>query len=95
MYKQKRKNNQPVNSKSAGCIFKNPTGYFAGKLIDEAGLKGVRIGGAYVSHKHANFILNDGKASAEDILKLIEVIKNTVFNKFGVKLEEEIVIVGD
>jgi len=94
-YKQKRKNSQPINPKSAGCIFKNPTGNFAGKLIDEAGLKGLRIGGAYVSHKHANFILNEGTATAADILNLIAMIKKRVFDKFGIKLEEEIVIVGE
>lgn len=94
-YKQKRKNTQPISLKSAGCVFKNPIGNFAGKLIDEAGLKGTRIGGAYVSHKHANFILNDGTASAKDILNLIDVIKKKVFDKFGIELEEEIVIVGE
>ncbi len=93
-YKQKKKGTQPINSKSAGCIFKNPEGNFAGKLIDEAGLKGLRIGGAYVSHKHANFILNDGTATATNILNLIAKIKDKVFEKFGIKLEEEIVIVG-
>jgi UDP-N-acetylmuramate dehydrogenase len=94
-YKQKRKKTQPVSSKSAGCIFKNPSGNFAGKLIDKAGLKGTRIGGAYVSYKHANFILNDGTAIANDILNLITKIKKTIFDKFGIELEEEIVIVGE
>lgn len=93
-YKQKRKNTQPINFKSAGCIFKNPRGNFAGKLIDDAGLKGLRIGGAYISHKHANFILNDGTATADDILNLMAKIKDKVFDKFGIKLEEEIVIIG-
>ncbi|MDI6736038.1 MAG: UDP-N-acetylmuramate dehydrogenase [bacterium] len=94
-YKQKRWNTQPIKTKSAGCIFKNPPGNFAGKLIDEAGLKGLRLGGAYVSHKHANFILNDGTASAENILDLIAKIKEKVLDKFGITLEEEIVIVGE
>jgi len=92
-YKKKRKNTQPMSSKSAGCIFKNPVGNFAGKLIDEAGLKGLRRGGAYISHKHANFILNDGTATATDILNLITLIKEMVFKKFGIELEEEIVII--
>ncbi|MFH1562409.1 MAG: UDP-N-acetylmuramate dehydrogenase [Nitrospirota bacterium] len=94
-YKQKRGNTQPVKTKSAGCIFKNPPDNFAGKLIDEAGLKSFRLGGAYVSQKHANFILNDGTATAMDILDLIAEIKEKVFEKFGVKLEEEIVIIGE
>ncbi len=94
-YKQKRKNTQPIKVKSAGCIFKNPPDNFAGKLIDEAGLKGLRVGGAYVSHKHANFILNDGTATATDVLNLISMIKKKVLDKFGRRLEEEIVIVGE
>lgn len=94
-YKQKRGNTQPIKGKSAGCIFKNPQGNFAGKLIDDAGLKGLRCGGAYVSHKHANFILNDGTATATDILNLIAIIKERVSKKFGVTLEEEVVIVGE
>jgi UDP-N-acetylmuramate dehydrogenase len=94
-YKQKRRNTQPISSKSAGCIFKNLEGFAAGKLIDDAGLKGTRIGGAYISHKHANFILNDGTASANDILNLIALIKEKVFDKFGIELEEEIIIVGE
>lgn len=94
-YKQKRGNTQPIKAKSAGCIFKNPHGNFAGKLIDKAGLKGLRIGGAYISHKHANFILNDGTATATDILNLIATIKEKVVDRFGVTLEEEIIIVGE
>lgn len=75
--------------RSMGCVFKNPAGGFAGKLIEEAGLKGKRIGGAYVSDKHANFILADG-INACDVKTLIEEIKRTVYVKTGVKLEEEI-----
>ncbi|MEW6618045.1 MAG: UDP-N-acetylmuramate dehydrogenase [bacterium] len=92
-YKQKRKDTQPQGYRNAGCIFKNPPGNFAGKLIDAAGLKGLRIGGAYISNKHANFILNDGTATAMDILNLITKIKKSVFDKFGIGLEEEIIII--
>ncbi|MEW6606012.1 MAG: UDP-N-acetylmuramate dehydrogenase [bacterium] len=92
-YKQKRKDTQPQGYRSAGCIFKNPPGNFAGKLIDDVGLKGLRIGGAYISNKHANFILNDGTATAMDILNLITKIKKSVFDKFGIGLEEEIIII--
>lgn len=94
-YRQRRRKTQPINSKSAGCVFKNPVGNFAGRLIDEAGLKGLRIGGAYISHKHANFILNDGTASAKNMLDLIVRIKEKVLDKFGVTLEEEIITIGE
>ncbi len=76
--------------KSAGCIFKNPPKYSAGELIEKAGLKGLRIGGAKVSEEHANFIINDGKATTREIRALIELIKNAVFAYCGIVLEEEI-----
>ena len=88
-----RKEKQPIDKKTAGCIFKNPHGNFAGKLIDECGLKGKRIGDAMVSLKHANFIENVGNAKFEDVKNLIEYIKEKVYEKFGINLEEEVIIV--
>jgi len=85
-----KKNTQPLAQRNAGCIFKNPRGLSAGALIDRAGLKGRRVGGAYVSDKHANFILADADAKAFDMLKLIEDIRETVYKKFEVYLELEI-----
>lgn len=76
--------------KSMGCVFKNPQGYTAGQLIDGAGLKGLRVGGALVSNQHANFIINDQNATAEDIRTLITQIKERVWQTYAVRLEEEI-----
>lgn len=89
-----KKSTQVFDIPSAGCIFKNPDGHSAGRLIDEAGLGGLAIGDAQVSMKHANFIVNNGNAKAQNVLKLIKKIKLTVFEKTGVKLEEEIKIIG-
>lgn len=86
--------NQP-KGKSAGCIFKNPKKGFAGYYLDRAGLKGTQIGGAKVSEKHANFIINVGGAKASDVLQLIHLCKEKVREKFGVSLEEEIVLLGE
>ena len=80
--------------KSAGCIFKNPIGQSAGKLIEGAGLKGLRVGGAVVSEIHANFIINEGGATADDVKKLILLIKNAVFAQYKITLEEEIRIIN-
>ncbi len=85
-----KKNTQPLGHNNAGCIFKNPRGMSAGALIDKAGLKGTRVGGAYVSEKHANFILADPGAKASDVLKLINVIRETIYKKNQVYLELEI-----
>lgn len=85
-----KKNTQPLGSRNAGCIFKNPRGLSAGALIDRAGLKGKRVGGAHVSHKHANFILADDGTRATDVLKLINEIRETVYKKSEVYLELEI-----
>lgn len=90
-----RKENQPLEIPSAGSIFKNPEGESAGRLIEKAGLKGYRVGGAAVSARHANFIVNLGNAKAENVLALIEKIENTVSNKFGINLEREIKLVGE
>jgi len=87
---QNRKRTQPLRWPSAGSIFKNPPGRFAGALIEKAGLKGCRIGGAEVSRKHANWIVNRGDALASDILGLIEKIENEIFETFDVRLEREI-----
>ncbi len=78
------------HGKSMGCVFKNPKGGFAGEWIEKAGLKGLRRGGAFVSERHANFIINDGGATEDDVCRLIEEIKERVYVKFGVRLEEEI-----
>jgi UDP-N-acetylmuramate dehydrogenase len=89
---RRRKQSQPLGMPSAGCIFKNPPGFSAGFLIDRLGLKGFRIGGAEVSEKHANWIVNCGNARARDILALIEHIEKLVLKEFGVCLEREIQI---
>ncbi len=85
-----KKNTQPLGQRNAGCIFKNPRGISAGALIDRAGLKGQRVGGAHVSEKHANFILADEGTKASDVLKLINLIRETVYKKSEVYLELEI-----
>ena len=86
---EKRKQSQPLEYKNAGSVFKNPENNFAGKLIEEAGLKGYRINDAEVSMKHANFIVNKGSATCQDIIELIEYIQKEVYNKFNIKLELE------
>lgn len=90
-----RKTRQPWDKFSAGSIFKNPPGYYAGELIEKVGAKGLIRGKAEVSTKHANFIVNNGDASARDILCLIEEIEKRVTNIFGIKLEREIDILGE
>ena len=86
---------QPKHRGSAGCFFKNPSPNTpAGRLIEQSGLKGMHRGGAVVSEKHANFILNTGHATAEDILGLMKTVQETVFNEFGIMLEPEVQIVG-
>lgn len=91
----RRKAKQPLNIPSAGSTFKRPKNNFAGYLIEKAGLKGYRIGGALVSEIHAGFIVNDNNATCNDIIKLIEHIQNEVMNKFNIMLEPEIKVVGD
>ncbi len=88
---EKRKK-QPFSYPSAGCVFKNPPGDFAGRLIEQAGCKGLVIGGAKVSESHANFIVNIGGAKAKDVLQLMEIIRERVKEKFGIELEPEIAI---
>ena len=94
-YLNKRKASQPLGMPNAGSIFKNPTGYAAGYLIDKAGLKGLTNGGARISTRHANFIINEGHASAKDVLNLILLAQKCVLNQFGVELVPEIKIVGE
>ena len=90
----RRNAKQPVNYPSAGSTFKRPEGYFAGKLIEDAGLKGLTVGGAQVSTLHSGFVINIGGATATDILQLIALVQNTVYDKFGVMLEPEVRIIG-
>ena len=92
---QQRREKQPLNFPSAGSIFKRPQGYFAGKLITDAGLKGYSIGDAQVSQKHGGFIVNKGNATCADVLALIEHCQKTVFEKFGVMLETEVKMIGE
>jgi UDP-N-acetylmuramate dehydrogenase len=87
-----KKANQPLGHQSAGCIFKNPRGMSAGMLIDQAGLKGSRIGGAEVSDAHANFIVADSSATSHDVLRLIDLVRSRVAERLGVELETEIEI---
>jgi len=93
-YRDHRKKSQPMDIRSAGSVFKNPEGDYAGRLIEAAGLKGRRIGGAMISTKHANFIVNTGGASAADILALMDLAKETVREMFKVELTPEIRRVG-
>jgi len=94
-FKERRCSKQPLSMPSAGSTFKRPEGYFAGKLIEDAGLKGKTIGGAQVSEKHSGFVVNTGDATAQDVLDLIKYIQDTVFEKFGVKLETEVKMLGE
>ena len=89
-FTKRRRESQPLELPSAGSVFKRPIGYFAGKLIDECGLKGVTVGGAQVSPKHAGFIVNVGGATSDDVKRLVEIIRETVFFRTGVMLEPEI-----
>lgn len=92
---EQRREKQPLQYPSAGSTFKRPEGYFAGKLIQDAGLKGRTIGGAQVSEKHAGFLINTGAATAGDMLELIACCQRTVQEKFGVWLETEVKIIGE
>ncbi len=94
-YTQRRNSKQPIDKPSAGSVFKRPEGYFAGALIEKANLKGVSVGGAQISEKHAGFIINTGNATARDVLDLIEHIKATVLKNDGVSLQPEIKMVGE
>lgn len=89
--KKLRIEKQPIESPNLGSTFKNPTGHFAAKLILDSGLQGKKIGGAEISKKHPNFIINNGNASYNDVEELIKIVKREVYKKTGVKLEEEII----
>jgi UDP-N-acetylmuramate dehydrogenase len=89
---EKRRASQPMNQKSAGCIFKNPPGGSTGRMIDELGLKGHRVGDAMVSDRHANFFVNAGSASCSDMLKLIDDVRERVRGAYGVELENEVIV---
>lgn len=97
-YRERREKTQPLSCPSAGSYFKRPEGYYAGKLIEDCGLRGTRVGGASVSEKHAGFIVNDGYingngATSTDVLTLEEIIKKTVYEKYGVTLEREVIYI--
>ena len=92
---EKRRASQPLNQKSAGCIFKNPPGKSAGRMIDELGLKGFSVGDARVSDRHANFFINAGHASCADMLKLIGEVRERVLQTYGVALENEVILWDD
>lgn len=92
---RRRTSKQPLDMPSAGSVFKRPEGYFVGTLIEEAGLKGFRVGGAQVSTKHAGFIVNAGGATAKDVLELIEAVRERIHARTGVWLEPEIRVVGE
>jgi len=90
----KRREKQPINYPSAGSVFKRPKDNFAAKLIQDAGLKGYQIGGAQVSELHSGFIINKDNACAKDVIDLINYIKQEVYKKFDITLEEEVLIIG-
>ena len=92
---EKRESKQPLEYPSAGSTFKRPEGYFAGKLIQDAGLKGASLGGAAVSEKHSGFVINKDGATAEDVLNLIAHVQNEVKKQFGVELHTEVRIIGE
>jgi len=94
-YLQYRRETQPLTLPNAGSVFKNPPGDSAGRLVEAAGLKGVRVGDAEVSTKHANFIVNRGMATADQVLALIRKVRQTVARKFGVRLQLEWKIIGE
>ena len=92
---EKRESKQPLEFASAGCTFKRPPGYFAGTLIEQTGLKGLSVGDAQVSHKHAGFVINTGSASAKDVLDLIAEVQRRVYDQHGVHLEPEVRMIGE
>lgn len=94
-FDQRRADKQPLDMPSAGSTFKRPTGYFAGKLIDDSGLRGFIHKGAGISEKHCGFVVNKNKATAQDVLETIEIVQKVVHDKFGVTLEREVKIIGD
>ncbi len=94
-YKNRRVSKQPLEYPSAGSTFKRPEGYFAGKLIEDAGLRGYTVGGAQVSEKHCGFVINKGDATAAEVLQLIKDVQDKVYERFQVRLESEVKMVGE
>ncbi|HCS75124.1 MAG TPA: hypothetical protein DIW17_14780, partial [Clostridiales bacterium] len=94
-FSKRRQEKQPLAYPSAGSAFKRPVGYYAGKLIQDCGLKGMRVGDAQISEKHSGFIINLGNATANDVIQLIEQVKSKVEEMEGVELQPEVRIVGE
>ena len=94
-FTERRETKQPLEMASAGSTFKRPTGYYAGTLIQETGLKGLTVGGAQVSKKHAGFVVNTGTATAKDVLELIHEVQRRVKEAHGVELHPEVRIIGE
>jgi len=92
---KKRREGTPFDQPCCGSVFKNPEMMTAGRLIEKCGLKGRRVGGAEVSSMHANYMVNRGGATADDVLKLIDVVRTAVFKEFGLELELEVKVLGD
>ena len=92
--KNKRVSKQPLEYASAGSTFKRPEGYFAGKLIEDAGLRGFQVGDAQVSEKHCGFVINRGNATAAEIMELIQEVQKRVYEQSGVRLEPEVKLLG-
>ena len=93
--RQRRTSKQPLDLPSAGSTFKRPTGYFAGKLIQDAGLRGYSVGGAQVSEKHCGFVVNTGEATARDVFRLIRHVQAEIKKDFGVDLQTEVRFLGE
>ena len=91
----RRREKQPLEFPSAGSTFKRPEGYFAGKLIQDAGLRGFSVGGAEVSEKHCGFVINKGNATSKDVADLIKIVQKRVKEKFDVTLEPEVIMLGE
>ena len=91
---QRRRDKQPLEYPSAGSTFKRPEGHFAGKLIEDAGLRGYRVGDAQVSEKHCGFVVNRGQATAAEVAQLIRDVQNKVMDQYGVMLEPEVRMIG-
>jgi UDP-N-acetylmuramate dehydrogenase len=94
-YAARRRDKQPLEFPSAGSTFKRPEGYFAGKLIQDAGLRGFAIGGAQVSDKHCGFVVNKGGATSKDVIDVIRHVQKTVLETSGVELDTEVILLGD
>ena len=93
--KEKRVTKQPLEYASAGSTFKRPEGYFAGKLIQDSGLKGFTVGGAQVSEKHSGFVINKDQATASDVMNLMNQVSDKVYEEFGVRLQPEVKRLGE